>query len=151
MATKPLKPRDVDRDRRLIFGCVGSTDKPGSLGGIGRLRQGMKTVFPQLGDMPAESTWAGHIAVTPQMMPHLHEPAGGVLAALGFSGRGIAMTSVMARALVKKALGGSDETLPFPVSPIRPIPLHWAVSKAIPLAAPAMTIRDRLDTMIDPL
>lgn len=140
-----------DRDRRLIFGCVGSTDNPAAMGGIGRLNRGLKTVFPQLEDIPVEATWAGHIAVTPQMMPNLHEPASGVLAGLGFSGRGIAMTAVMARTLVKKALGADDNSLPFPVSPVRPIPMHWATSKAIPLAAPAMTIRDRLDTLIDPL
>lgn len=139
-----------DRDRRLIFGCVGSTNDPAALGGIGRLNRGLRTVFPQLADVPVETNWAGRIAVTPEMMPHLHEPASGVLAALGFSGRGIAMTSVMGRTLAKKALGAADDTLPFPVSPLRPIPLHWATSKALPFAAPAMTFRDRLDTLIDP-
>ena len=81
------------------------------------------------------------------MMPHLHEPEPGVLAALGFSGRGIAMTSVMARALVHKALGGSDDALPFPILPISPIPFHALTKAALPLGAPAMTLRDTLDTM----
>ena len=85
------------------------------------------------------------------MMPHLHEPDTGVLAAVGFSGRGIAMTSVMGRTLVKKALGADDAELPFPVSPIKPVRLYWAATKVLPLAAPAMTLRDKLDTIIDPL
>ena len=80
-------------------------------------------------------------------MPHLHEPAPGVLAGLGFSGRGIAMTSVMARTLVKKALGAAENTLPFPVRPVQPLPMHWAARRLIPLAAPAMTIRDKIDTL----
>ena len=138
-----------DRDRRLIFGCVGSTEDAATLGGIGRLKRGLRTVFPQLEDTEIEATWAGRIAVTPEMMPHLHEPAPGVLAALGFSGRGIAMTSVMARTVVNKVLGAADDTLPFPVVPIKPIPFHSAIKAAIPLAAPAMTLRDQIDTLMD--
>lgn len=85
------------------------------------------------------------------MMPHLHEPASGVLAGVGFSGRGIAMTSVMGRSLARKALGADDHDLPFPVSPIAPAPFHWIANKMLPLAAPAMTLRDKLDTIVDPL
>lgn len=137
-----------DRDGRLVFGCVGSNDDPAAFGGINRLKRGLKTVFPQLSDTEIESYWAGRIAVTPEMMPHLHEPDKGVLAGLGFSGRGIAMTSVMARMLVRKALGAADDTLAFPVLPIKPIPLHWAAKAMIPLAAPAMTVRDQMDTVL---
>ena len=141
-----------DRDRRLIFGCVGSNgDDPKTLGGVGRLQRGLRTVFPQLADIKIEASWAGRIAVTPEMMPHLHEPDTGVLAALGFSGRGIAMTSVMARTLVQKALGADDNTLPFPVSPVNAIPFHWAARQVVPLAAPAMTLRDRIDDVLDPI
>lgn len=138
-----------DRDRRLIFGCVGSTEDPAVLGGIKRLKRGLRIVFPQLEDTEIETFWGGTIAVTPEMMPHLHEPAPGVLAAIGFSGRGIAMTSVMARAVVQKLLGAGDDTLPFPVLPIKPIPLHGAIKRAIPLAAPAMTFRDQIDMLVD--
>lgn len=139
-----------DRDNRLIFGCVGSSDNPSVLGGIGRLKRGLRTVFPQLEEHGIEAAWGGRIAVTPEMMPHLHEPQSGVLAGLGFSGRGIAMSSVMARTLVKKALGAADDTLPFPVSDVRPIPFHSVTRSVLPLAAPAMALRDRLDSILDP-
>lgn len=137
-----------DRDGRLIFGCVGSDDDPATLGGITRLKRGLRTVFPQLADVDIEAHWAGRIAVTPDMMPHMHEPEAGVLAALGFSGRGIAMTSVMARSLVKKALGTDGGTLPFPVVPIKPLAMYWATKAVLPLAAPAMTFRDQMDTAL---
>ncbi len=138
-----------DRDGRLIFGCVGSSDTVGSLGDFARLRRGLKTVFPQLADIPIFRKWAGRIAVTPEMMPHLHEPAPGVLAGIGFSGRGIAMTSVMGRALSAKLLGTSADDLPFPIVPITPLPFHGLTSRLIPLVAPAMTIKDQFDTLID--
>jgi sarcosine oxidase len=138
-----------DRDGRLLFGCVGSADAVDVLGGYPRLRRGLKTVFPQLADVRVERKWAGRIAVTPEMMPRLHEPAPGVLAGLGFSGRGIAMTSVMGRTLSAKLLGTPDDELPFPVVPINPLPFHDLTRRLIPLAAPAMTAKDRLDTLID--
>jgi len=138
-----------DRDARLIFGCVGSSERVGTLGGHARLRRGLHTVFPQLRGIGIESTWAGRIAVTPEMMPRLHEPAPGVTAALGFSGRGIAMTSVMGRALTRKILGDAEGTLPFPVVPIEPIFMRAPLASLLPLAAPAMSIKDRLDRRLD--
>ena len=136
-----------DRDRRLIFGCVGSTEDVAAFGGVNRLKRGLNKVFPQLSDADIEAKWAGSIAVTPEMMPHLHEPESGILAGLGFSGRGIAMTSVMARTLVRKALGASNDSLPFPVTAIKPMPFHATAKALLPLAAPAMTVRDSLDTI----
>ncbi|MFK7874514.1 MAG: NAD(P)/FAD-dependent oxidoreductase [Paracoccaceae bacterium] len=136
-----------DREGRIIFGCVGSNEHVDTFGGFSRLRTGLRTVFPQIADIPIERKWMGRIAVTPEMMPHMHAPAPGILAGLGFSGRGIAMTSVMGRALSRKLLGTRDEDLPFPISPITPIPLHGVTKRFIPLAAPAMTLKDRFDSL----
>jgi len=135
-----------DRDKRLIFGCVGSTDYADALS-LARLRRGVRTVFPQIADVPIVHKWAGRIAVTPEMMPHMHEPAPGVLAGLGFSGRGIAMTSVMGRALSDKLLGKPAESLPFPTMPITPIPMQGFTKRLIPLAAPAMSSKDSFDSL----
>ncbi len=137
-----------DRDRRLLFGCVGSDERVDTLGGRKRLQKGLETVFPQLKETPVETTWGGRIAVTPEMMPHLHAPEEGVLAALGYSGRGIAMTSVMARSVVHKALGGNDEDIPFPVTPLKAIPLHAVATSILPLAGPALSMRDSLDRLL---
>ncbi|UWR23017.1 FAD-binding oxidoreductase [Sulfitobacter sp. S190] len=135
-----------DREKRLIFGCVGSTDHVDPLA-LGRLRGGLRTVFPQIADIAIERKWAGRIAVTPEMMPHMHEPAPGILAGIGFSGRGIAMTSVMGRALSGKLLGTPPDDLPFPVVPVSPVPLHDITRRLIPFAAPAMTLKDKLDAL----
>lgn len=136
-----------DRDGRLIFGCVGSSERVDYMGGYQRVKRGLRTVFPQIADIQVERKWAGRIAVTPEMMPHIHEPAPGILAGIGFSGRGIAMTSVMGRALSSKLLGTPAADLPFPIRPITPVPLHGIASRLMPLAAPAMTLRDRFETL----
>lgn len=140
-----------DRENRLIFGCVGSTENVGTLGGHARLRTGMHTVFPQLKGIGIERTWGGRIAVTPEMMPHLHEPAPGITAGLGFSGRGIAMTSVMGRTLTRKLLGDDPESLAFPVLPLSPIALHTPLAAMVPFAAPAMSAKDKLDSALSGL
>lgn len=140
-----------DRDGRLIFGCVGSDENVDTLGGFRRLKRGLGIVFPQIVSAPIERKWAGRIAVTPGMMPHLHEPAPGVIAGLGFSGRGIAMTSVMGRTLAAKVMGTSDSKLAFPVSPIIPLPFHSFTSQFVPLVAPAMTVKDKLGVVLDGL
>jgi sarcosine oxidase len=108
-------------------------------------------VFPQLERIEIETTWAGRIGVTQDMMPRMHEPAPGVLAGLGFSGRGIAMTSVMGRALARKVLGGHNDDLPFPISIISPIPFHSVSSRMVPLMAPSMSMRDRAGIVLDRL
>ena len=140
-----------DRDGRLIFGCVGSSENVDSLGGYGRIRRGLRTVFPQIGGIAAQRKWGGRIAVTPEMMPHMHEPAPGVLAGLGFSGRGIAMTSVMGRALAARVLGAPPAALPFPLLPVTPLPLHGITRRLIPLGAPAMAAKDGLDVVLSRL
>ena len=138
-----------DADNRLIFGCVGSNDSARTLGGVGRLLNGLHTVFPQLKDIRIETTWAGRIGVTQDMMPKMVEPAPGVLAGVGFSGRGIAMTSVMGRSLSRKILGGHNDDLPFPVSSITPIPFHSVSSRMVPLMAPSMAMKDRASVIWD--
>jgi sarcosine oxidase len=138
-----------DADNRLIFGCVGSTDSVKSFGGPGRLRAGLRRVFPQIADIGVECCWAGRIGVTPTMKPHLHEPAKGVLAGLGFSGRGIAMTSVMGRALARKVLGASNSDLPFPVTPIKPMAFHSVFEAFVPLMAPGMSTLDKASVALD--
>ncbi|OAN92676.1 hypothetical protein A8B74_18045 [Sulfitobacter geojensis] len=140
-----------DAGNRLIFGCVGSNDSARTLGGVGRLMNGLHTVFPQLKDIGIECTWAGRIGVTQDMMPRMFEPAPGVLAGVGFSGRGIAMTSVMGRSLARKVLGGHNDDLPFPVSTINPIPFHEISRRMVPLMAPSMSVKDRAGVVWDRL
>lgn len=138
-----------DADNRLVFGCVGSNDSVKTLGGVGRLKTGLKTVFPQIADIGIECSWAGRIGVTPTMRPHMLEPAKGVLAGMGFSGRGIAMTSVMGRALARKVLGSANADLPFPITAPQPMKLHTLSKATVPLMAPAMSTLDKASVILD--
>jgi sarcosine oxidase len=135
-----------DRDGRLSIGCMGSDpDCPDALGGLRRLKSGTERIFPALKGISWQFKWGGRIAMTPDFLPHLHEPAPGLLVGLGFNGRGVAMTSVMGRALAAKLLGTRDSDLPFPISPLKAIPLHRILTAILPVAAPLLSAADRID------
>ena len=53
----------------------------------------LAAIFPGLGPLEWEHRWTGWVGMTYDLNPHLHELAPGLWAALGYSGRGIALTS----------------------------------------------------------
>ncbi|WP_162820696.1 NAD(P)/FAD-dependent oxidoreductase [Microvirga calopogonii] len=74
----------------------------------------LETLFPQLGRVEWEFAWSGWLALTPEEYPRLHELASGVFAALGYSGRGIALGTVLGRELARRAMGASPDSLVLP-------------------------------------
>lgn len=62
-------------------------------------------IFPSLKGATWKFQWGGHIALTSDGVPHLHEPAPGLIAGLGYNGRGVAMSHVMGREMAQLALG----------------------------------------------
>ena len=81
-------------------------------------------IYPQLRGIAFEYHWGGMVAMTRDHLPHLHELAPGLLAGLGYNGRGIAMATLMGRLLARRALGAQVVELGFPVTPVLPLPLH---------------------------
>ena len=81
-------------------------------------------IYPQLKGIAFEYHWGGLVAMTQDHLPHLHELAPGLLAGLGYNGRGVAMATVMGRLLARRALGAQVMELGFPVSPVQPVPFH---------------------------
>ena len=80
--------------------------------------------------------------MTPDQYPHIHEPAPGIIACLGYNGRGVAMATAMGDQIAKRILGSAE--IDMPITSLRPIPFHafWPVAvKSIVLYG---RIRDRL-------
>ncbi|MCC5857658.1 MAG: FAD-binding oxidoreductase [Ectothiorhodospiraceae bacterium] len=114
----------LDAQGRLIMGGRGRfTDRPAFQDGR-RLLEAMWTLFPETRDVEPEFIWAGRVAMTGDHLPHLHRLDRNVFAALGYNGRGVAMATVMGRLLADLVSGTAPERLPYPVTPLRPIPLH---------------------------
>jgi glycine/D-amino acid oxidase-like deaminating enzyme len=75
--------------------------------------------------------WNGQVAITPDHYPHLHEPAPGLLACLGYNGRGVALATAMGPQLARRLLGGASAPIDLPVTSIRTIPLHGLWKTAV--------------------
>lgn len=114
----------LDQTGRLVMGSRGTfRDVPVTVAARHHYRA-VREIFPQLAGIRYEYHWGGLVGMTRDHLPHLHEVAPGLLAGLGYNGRGIAMATVMGRLLARWALGASPSELDFPVTPVAPIPLH---------------------------
>jgi glycine/D-amino acid oxidase-like deaminating enzyme len=114
----------VDHTGRFILGGRGPFREPTSAADWAHLERVLEKMFPQLKGMPVEHRWCGRVALTRDFLPHLHEPEPGLLIDIGCMGRGVGLQTAMGMALADYIATGRREALPFPVVPIKPLPLH---------------------------
>jgi glycine/D-amino acid oxidase-like deaminating enzyme len=114
----------VDASGRLVMGTRGSFSAAPTTYTVRHHYRAVQEIYPQLEGLPFEYHWGGLVAMTPDHLPHLHELAPGLLAGLGYNGRGVAMATVMGRLLARRALGTPAAELGFPVTPLRRVPFH---------------------------
>lgn len=90
-------------------------------------------LFPALRDTRWTHCWNGQLAITADHYPHLHLPAENVAIALGYNGRGVAMSTVMGNELARWATGAQAAELDMPVTNLREIPFHalWKLGASI--------------------
>ncbi|MDE2294716.1 MAG: FAD-binding oxidoreductase, partial [Gammaproteobacteria bacterium] len=129
----------IDGAGRLLIGGRGPMHEIDGPGEIGHLIAYARRLWPRLVEAAWTHGWGGRIAMTRDHYPHLHEPAGGVLAALGYNGRGVALATALGAELAKRVLDPSADP-PLPVTRLQPIRLHalW------PLAVKAVVLRGRI-------
>jgi glycine/D-amino acid oxidase-like deaminating enzyme len=113
-----------DAAGRLLMGGRGPFAEPTGAADWSHLERAVELMYPQLKGVRYDYRWAGRVAITADFLPHVHEPAPGLTIALGYNGRGIAMATTMGRHLAARIAGDAGATFPFPVTPVKPIPLH---------------------------
>ena len=115
--------------RKDRFGRIVTTSAPVFTTGA-RARMAASTLrrlniaFPQIERPEIEYVWEGIIAMTYERLPRYHELAGGIMTALGYSGRGIALGTAVGRMMAERALGKPVNELPLPALPLKPWPMH---------------------------
>ncbi len=114
----------LDHTGRLLMGGRGPFREPKGPEDWAHLERIVGKLFPQVKDIPIEYRWCGRVAITRDFMPHLHEPAPGLLIDIGCQGRGVGMQTAMGRAMAEYVATGDAGVLPVPLSPIRPLPFH---------------------------
>ncbi len=98
----------LSADHRMLFG--------GGVSYSGRdphdlrhaVRRVMLRFFPDLADAGIDHAWGGYVAITRNRLPHFGRLAPNILFAHGFSGHGVALTSLAGR-VAAEALAGTAE------------------------------------------
>ncbi len=102
---------------RLVIGGRGPFREPRDFSG---LEAELARLYPKAAGI--EHRWSGRVAMTADHLPHLHQPAPGVIAALGYNGRGVALATALGLAMAAHLSEGA--ALPFPFSAMKPLPWH---------------------------
>ena len=117
----------LDPEGRLVVGARGKWQDPMGVAEFSHVMKSVRDLFPQVGEIGEPAFyWSGRVAITPDYLPHVHEPEPGLAMLLGFNGRGVAMATAMGGAAGRYLASGNRDELPLPSSGIRPIPFHGA-------------------------
>ena len=134
-------------DNRLVIGGPGWLTPPRNVRALSFriLERSARRMFPQIANIPFDYHWYGRGAVTADLLPHLHEPQPGVVAALGYNGRGIAAGTALGTLLARRALGEPARELPFPVTALSALPFSTAPAARYYLSIAADRLRHLFD------
>lgn len=114
----------LDHTGRLVMGGRGPFREPNAVTDWAHLENAIKKMYPQAAHMPIEYRWCGRVAMTRDYLPHLHEPAPGLIIDIGCMGRGVGLQTAMGQAIGRYVVDGDREALPFELRAIEPLPLH---------------------------
>ncbi|MGI6247435.1 MAG: NAD(P)/FAD-dependent oxidoreductase [Pseudochelatococcus sp.] len=131
-----------DHTGRFIMGGRGPFRQPRSANDWRHLEQTTVRMFPQLAGIAFDHRWCGHVAVTRDFLPHVHEPEKGLVINIGCQGRGVALETAMGAALAAYATSRDPRTLPFPLTRVQPIPFHGLQSLYLAAAIAWFRLRD---------
>jgi len=131
---------------RLVMGGRGSFGATNREGLYRFVRDAALRLYPQIAGTGWEFAWAGKVALTADHLPRIHRLAPGLVAALGYNGRGVAMATATGRAVARWIATGDDAALPLPQTALRPLPLHGLRRPVLELLAAYARLRDRMAT-----
>ncbi|HFC04281.1 MAG TPA: FAD-binding oxidoreductase, partial [Rhizobiales bacterium] len=84
----------------------------------------MARTFPQLGVPTFSHVWSGFVGITPDHLPHFHQLGDNYWSAIGFNGRGVALSVSIGRELARAIDGDDLNDLALPLSRPKPILFH---------------------------
>lgn len=135
----------LDHTGRFVLGGRGRMGEPNHPRDWRHLQVMTEKMFPQLKGVDVEFRWGGRVALTRDHLPHLHEPAPGLLIDIGCMGRGVALQSAMGRAIADHIATGDAMALPLPPTPVAPLPVHGLNQLYLAAFINWYRLRDRLD------
>jgi glycine/D-amino acid oxidase-like deaminating enzyme len=128
----------------LLFGGRGSFSGKDSPKYFDLLRSQMAETFPQLKGIGVQFTWTGRIAVTLDHFPHIGALGDSVFFALGYGGRGVALSNLLGKHLARMALGEKTSMSVMAENSFAPVPFRSLHLPAKHVAALYYRMRDKL-------
>ncbi len=88
----------------------------------------LRWLHPQIGEVDWQYLWYGDLDLQPRTIPRLFELAPGVVASLGYSGRGVPTGTMMGTVLADWALGMPAQDMALRPEPLRAAPFYTALA-----------------------
>lgn len=133
----------LDAQNRLLMGGRSKQAPVAGPGAMAWMARYAERLWPVLKGVAWTHGWNGQLAMTADHYPHLHMPAPGVVACLGYNGRGVAMATAMGGQIARHILS-PEADLDMPVSAIKPIALHRFWRQGVMARVALGRVRDRL-------
>ena len=113
-----------NRDNRLILGSIGAANGARDLLLRGWAQRMYKRHFPQHKALQWQHCWHGKIAFTSNRIPCLYRLSPGIVACIGYNGRGIASGTVCGKAMADALCKDSFVDFPLPIKALDPVALN---------------------------
>nr|WP_253944517.1 FAD-dependent oxidoreductase [Pseudogemmobacter hezensis] len=120
-------------------GAVGNTEAPGLMTALER---GMLQLFPDLRGTQILHRWSGHVCLSLDGLPHLHETSPGLYALQAYNGRGIALATRFGKMLADEIVSRSPAI--YPKTKVKPIVWHSLRRPVMGLGVRWYWMKDRL-------
>jgi glycine/D-amino acid oxidase-like deaminating enzyme len=134
-------------DGRLHVSADGPVFDVAGAPNAGKVDRRLAKVFPQLGRLRWEHTWSGWVGMTYDLNPHLHQLAPDLWAGLGYSGRGIALATMMGRDIAARIAGARDVPFAFDIVPLKSRRARWATKPLVGCLLNYYRLLDALDDL----
>ncbi len=99
----------LDKNNNLIFGGGVSYSNVDPINLENSLKKSIKKILPGLEKYKAWCTWSGHVAITVNRLPHIGAIDKNILFAQGYSGHGLAITTMVGRMIAEVLLSRNND------------------------------------------
>lgn len=129
-------------DGRFLIGGRGAVGDREKAVLMEALNAGMRRIFPQLQDVAIDYHWSGHVALTMDGLPHLHNPEPGLYTILGYNGRGLALATSFGKMYAELIAAGRPVI--YPTTKIPRLAWHAIRKPVMDIGIRWYWIKDRL-------
>jgi gamma-glutamylputrescine oxidase len=112
-------------NNQLMFGGRGDiTGRRDDLGTYAMLERQVAETFPQVSNTPIVQRWSGKVAITLDDLPHIGRLTDRVVFAMGYGGRGVALSNLLGKYCASFVRGEKPDLGPMSSNPFGPVPFH---------------------------